>query len=232
MRRRWCRNKTKSQVAQVHCRDFWELEPVLRPCRSQRGHHKRSQQVNKFYWNCSEVILHTKSPSSFVNLGQFLQSPALRQEDVLKCPGLSVAPMARHYSATLQMLTAHVPRIAKALANAIKVVRLSFSSDGFQKFCIFSMSRASRRPMRLSHVKPNDDGMICSFFEMHFMICFGFPFTWESPKVGQRLWKMPKSLGTSEMLRKPWRCPQIPCWSFECLFLAETEFWRISRRKA
>ena len=65
---------------------------------------------------------HPKSPSSFVNL-RFLQSHALRQEDVLKCPGLSVAPMARHYSATLQMLTAHVPRIAKALANAI--VRLS-----------------------------------------------------------------------------------------------------------
>ena len=30
----------------------------------------------------------------------------LRQEDVLKYPGLSVAPMARHYSATISSLTA------------------------------------------------------------------------------------------------------------------------------
>lgn len=142
MRRRWCRNETKSQVAQVHCRDLWELESVLRPCRSQRGHDKRSQQVNKsnkFYSNC--FLNHPKSPSSFVNLG-FLQSPALRQEDVLKCPGLSVAPMARHYSATLQMLTAHVPRLKQKLKSKCDQEQRSQGCPFH-----FSMSRASRRPM-------------------------------------------------------------------------------------
>ena len=119
---------------------------------------------------------------------------------------------SRHMFLALQKLSQMLSRT---------IVRLSFSSDPKQ-FYNFSMSRASRRPMRLSHVKPVSM-MINEHFNIRFMGFSGYPFTW-TPKVG-RLWKMPKSLGTSEMLQKPWRCPsQIPRWSFECLFLAKIEF--------
>lgn len=41
---------------------------------------------------------------------------------MLKYPGLSVAPMAAHYSATLQLLTAHAVGDAE-LGNVSKVVK-------------------------------------------------------------------------------------------------------------
>lgn len=46
-----------------------------------------------------------------------------RQEDVLKYPGLSVAPMARHYSATLQLLTGHAIDESKELGNTSKAMK-------------------------------------------------------------------------------------------------------------
>lgn len=55
---------------------------------------------------------------------KFLLLP--RQDDVLKYPGLSVAPMARHCSVTLQLLTAHALEDAKDLSsvgNAAKAMK-------------------------------------------------------------------------------------------------------------
>eukprot|EP00913_Durusdinium_trenchii_P000891 g829.t1 len=46
-----------------------------------------------------------------------------RQEDVLKYPGLSVAPMVRHYSATLQLLTGHAIDESKELGNTSKAMK-------------------------------------------------------------------------------------------------------------
>ncbi|CAK9086237.1 unnamed protein product [Durusdinium trenchii] len=50
-----------------------------------------------------------------------------RQEDVLKYPGLSVAPMARHYSATLQLLTGHAIDESKELGNTSKAMKVEMA---------------------------------------------------------------------------------------------------------
>ena len=70
-----------------------------------------------FFLNLGSLwqIFDPRAPSPFLNFdccdsGSPLGWPELlRQDDVLKYPGLSVAPMARHCSVTLQLLTAHAP---------------------------------------------------------------------------------------------------------------------------
>ena len=146
----------------MYCADLWELESVLRPCRSQRGQTDFTQTVPK-----SSYI-----PFQLCNL-RFLQSHALRQEDVLKCPGLSVAPMARHYSATLQ--NAHGTCSSHCKSSRKCIVRLSG--------CPFSMSRASRRPMQLSHVKPVS--MMIWYVHFSTYISWGFPVF---PSAGHPKW--------------------------------------------
>eukprot|EP00434_Breviolum_minutum_P035558 symbB.v1.2.031477.t2/scaffold3659.1/size52467/1 len=73
------------------------------------------RQVFSAFEYAQESVAFSPQAGLRPEAAKFLLLP--RQEDVLKCPGLSVAPMARHYSATLQMLTAHALEDAKELGN-------------------------------------------------------------------------------------------------------------------
>lgn len=83
---------------------------------AREGAHWMTMMLS-FFLNLGSLwqIFDPRAPSPFLNFdccdsGSPLGWPELlRQDDVLKYPGLSVAPMARHCSVTLQLLTAHAP---------------------------------------------------------------------------------------------------------------------------
>ncbi|CAE7410406.1 unnamed protein product [Symbiodinium sp. CCMP2592] len=64
------------------------------------------RQVFSAYEYARESVATAPQAGLRAEAPKFLLLP--RQEDVLRYPGLSVAPMARHYGATLQLLTARV----------------------------------------------------------------------------------------------------------------------------